>query len=316
MPQTYAQSPFFRQLVAQESGRIFLSQLKARWVFSLLLTGNLCLAWALDRPQFRAGHGFKLLAGFLLFTVILQWASARGLAGTWTIFVTPLVDHVLISLHLIFAVQALGPARVAWAPENLIFLIISFYTALRLDYRGLAFSLVCNLVALNVVYYFSSAGLDPALRARFPEMGLNGHLVRLIFMTAMGGIFFFILLSFRHLLAKQEAYFHIRRRLRDDHSQELERKVIERSAQLRQTNQELQAALDEVRALEGLLPICSRCKKIRDDQGRWLGMEQYLAQRAGVRVTHGLCEECFSVIYPEIADEVIAQLRDLEAKKK
>ncbi len=312
----YAQSPFFRQLVAQESRRIFFSQLKARWVFSLLLAGNLCLAWALDRPQFHAGQGFKLLAGFLLFNAILQWCGARGWAGTWTIFVTPLVDHILISLHLIFIARGLASAHAVWVPENLIFLFISFYTALRLDYRGLAFSLVCNLAAFNLVFYFSLAKLDSALLADLPLLGSPGHLTRLLYLAALGAFFFFIPLVLRHLLAKQEAYFHIRRRLRDDHSQELERKVAERSAQLRQTNLELQTALDEVRALEGLLPICSRCKKIRDDQGRWLGMEQYLAQRAGIRVTHGLCEECFSVIYPEIADEVISQLRDLEAKKK
>jgi len=312
----YAQSPFFRQLVAQESRRIYFSQLKARWAFSLLLAGSLGLAWLLDRPQFHAGQGGKLLAAFVLFNALLQWCGWRGRDGAWTIFVTPLVDHVLISLHLILAAQAPGPDQVAWAPENLIFLFISFYTALRLDYRGLAFSLVCNLAAVSLVFHVSNPGQDPALVARLPELGREGHLIRLILLAAMDGFFFFIPLGLRHLLAKQEAYFHLRRRLREDHGQVLERKVEEKTAELRQTNQELQAALDQVRALEGLLPICSRCKKIRDEQGRWLGLEQYLAQQAGVRVTHGLCQECFSIIYPEIADEVIAQLRDLETEKK
>jgi hypothetical protein len=92
--------------------------------------------------------------------------------------------------------------------------------------------------------------------------------------------------------------------------------VAETAAALQQTNQDLRAALEEVRALEALLPICARCKRIKDDQGRWLEMEQYLARRPRVRVTHGLCEQCFAILYPEIAAEVIVQLRDLEAKEK
>ncbi|MEW6429858.1 MAG: hypothetical protein AB1568_17700 [Thermodesulfobacteriota bacterium] len=55
---------------------------------------------------------------------------------------------------------------------------------------------------------------------------------------------------------------------------------------------ELQEALAEVRTLTGFLPICARCKKIRDDGGYWRRLEEYIEQRTPARFTHGYCERC------------------------
>ena len=55
---------------------------------------------------------------------------------------------------------------------------------------------------------------------------------------------------------------------------------------------ELQAALSEVKALHGLLPICASCKKIRDDQGYWTQVEVYLTEHSNAEFTHGICPEC------------------------
>lgn len=48
----------------------------------------------------------------------------------------------------------------------------------------------------------------------------------------------------------------------------------------------------EVELLEGLLPICSYCKKIRDDAGDWQVLEKYIQDRTAARFTHGICERC------------------------
>lgn len=53
----------------------------------------------------------------------------------------------------------------------------------------------------------------------------------------------------------------------------------------------LRRALDEVHSLQGLLPVCAWCRKVRDDQGLWTGVEAYL-QGQGARLTHGICPEC------------------------
>jgi PAS domain S-box-containing protein len=57
-------------------------------------------------------------------------------------------------------------------------------------------------------------------------------------------------------------------------------------------------ALAEVRVLGGLLPICSSCKKIRDDKGYWKQLEEYFHSHSDVRFSHGMCPDCFKKIYP------------------
>ena len=55
---------------------------------------------------------------------------------------------------------------------------------------------------------------------------------------------------------------------------------------------DLRAALASVKTLSGLIPICSGCKKIRDDGGYWNQLESYLHQHSNADFTHGFCPEC------------------------
>lgn len=59
----------------------------------------------------------------------------------------------------------------------------------------------------------------------------------------------------------------------------------------------LQGALDDVKTLSGLLPICSKCKKIRDDNGYWNTLEAYIESHSEVLFSHGLCSECLDALY-------------------
>ncbi len=63
---------------------------------------------------------------------------------------------------------------------------------------------------------------------------------------------------------------------------------------------ELGSALEKVRTLKGLLPICANCKKIRDDQGYWLQVEDYIRRHSKAEFSHGLCPDCARFLYPEI----------------
>ena len=63
---------------------------------------------------------------------------------------------------------------------------------------------------------------------------------------------------------------------------------------------QLQNALTEVTTLSGLLPICSSCKKIRDDKGYWNQIEMYVQKHAGAQFSHGICPDCAERLYPEI----------------
>jgi GAF domain-containing protein len=63
-------------------------------------------------------------------------------------------------------------------------------------------------------------------------------------------------------------------------------------------------ALDHVKMLQGLLPICAWCKRIRDDQGYWDQVEAYLHKYTGVDFTHSICPECLEKMRPKVSADV------------
>ena len=69
-------------------------------------------------------------------------------------------------------------------------------------------------------------------------------------------------------------------------SEELERLVAERTA--------------EIKTLHGILPICANCKKIRNEEGAWQGLETYISQHTDAQFSHGICVDCIAELYPEI----------------
>lgn len=62
---------------------------------------------------------------------------------------------------------------------------------------------------------------------------------------------------------------------------------------------ELQQALDRVKTLSGLVPICAACKKVRDDRGYWNQIEAYIEAYSEAQFSHGICPECAEKLYPE-----------------
>ena len=65
------------------------------------------------------------------------------------------------------------------------------------------------------------------------------------------------------------------------------------------THIELMRARQEIRTLHGLLPICARCKKIRDKEGNWEMLEEYISERSEAAFSHSLCPECLQKIRNE-----------------
>jgi PAS domain S-box-containing protein len=63
---------------------------------------------------------------------------------------------------------------------------------------------------------------------------------------------------------------------------------------------QLRMALDDVRMLSGLLPICASCKKIRDERGCWQQLESYIQSHSEAKFSHGLCEECVRKLYKPV----------------
>jgi hypothetical protein len=61
--------------------------------------------------------------------------------------------------------------------------------------------------------------------------------------------------------------------------------------------------LRRMKHLEGILPICAACKRIRDDTGNWNTVESYISKEAGVDFSHGICPECARRLYPDYFKE-------------
>lgn len=61
---------------------------------------------------------------------------------------------------------------------------------------------------------------------------------------------------------------------------------------------DLKKALADIKTLRGFIPICSNCKSIRDDEGYWEQIEDYIAQHSEANFTHGICPTCARLLYP------------------
>jgi len=86
------------------------------------------------------------------------------------------------------------------------------------------------------------------------------------------------------------------------------RKLIENVTcqrdKIEKNNQDLQQALSEIKTLKGILPLCSFCKKIRDDKGYWEQVDVYINNYSEADISHSVCPECMKEHYPEEYEEI------------
>jgi hypothetical protein len=128
----------------------------------------------------------------------------------------------------------------------------------------------------------------------YPGMSLwESHLITIGFSTACATLVAWLIRRHhRRLTASLMEANHAGEQLRDD---------------LQATVNELQETLSTVRTLSGLLPICSACKKIRDDRGYWTQIETYIHEHAEVAFSHGICPDCARKLYPDDADAILGR---------
>lgn len=79
---------------------------------------------------------------------------------------------------------------------------------------------------------------------------------------------------------------------------------------LQQRNEDLEQALAQVKTLKGFIPICSVCRKIRNDDGYWNVLEEYVAQHTDAQLSHGICPECMASEYPEFSENITKKKKD------
>jgi streptogramin lyase len=103
----------------------------------------------------------------------------------------------------------------------------------------------------------------------------------------------------------------VRVRLLESREESLQRRVAERTQELRQAQEaawcakeRAEAALAQVKQLRGLLPMCAYCKKIRDDGDYWHQLEVYLSDHSDARVSHGICPDCWGNVAQPMLDQL------------
>ncbi|MFA5846094.1 MAG: transporter substrate-binding domain-containing protein [Thermodesulfovibrionales bacterium] len=85
-------------------------------------------------------------------------------------------------------------------------------------------------------------------------------------------------------------------------------------SELEKSNKELQEAIAKVKTLSGMLPICSYCKKIRDDKGYWKQVEVYISEHTDTMFSHGMCPDCAKKAYEEL-DELKKKNTEFRSQK-
>jgi len=73
--------------------------------------------------------------------------------------------------------------------------------------------------------------------------------------------------------------------------------------ELEERNDELYKALEEIKTLRGILPMCSFCNKIRDEKGEWVRVDAYIYRHSEAKISHGLCPDCLKKHYPDFEDD-------------
>lgn len=99
------------------------------------------------------------------------------------------------------------------------------------------------------------------------------------------------------LLARVKTHLALRKAKSD--LLESKRELEQKNRDLERLLEENRKALAEIKTLRGILPICSHCKKIRDDEGYWTQIETYIQARSMAEFSHSLCKDCLKELYPD-----------------
>lgn len=80
--------------------------------------------------------------------------------------------------------------------------------------------------------------------------------------------------------------------------------------ELAREKEALEAALARVRTLSEMLPMCAWCRKVRDDEGYWMRIEEYLREETGTEVSHGICDDCAVMLEQRVESETAHSVDD------
>lgn len=142
-----------------------------------------------------------------------------------------------------------------------------------------------NAATAEVPIVVLSAEEEAQIKSDAFALGANDYLVKLPDVIELRARIRYHSRAHLNRLHREAAYRALR---------ESQQALVHKNTELCLSNEALKKALTEVKQLQGLLPICSCCKKVRDDQNYWHMIESYLAKHTNLAFTHGLCPDCYS----------------------
>ena len=270
------------------------------YLLALILGGISAIGFSTGY-QIQEHHFFTALIEICGFAWVIAVLLSKGRISYFFRSVSAIGVVVLAALITLYEV---GPRSVASAE----LVSVCVFSALFFGIRGTVISItMIGLTLIAAGLLLSSGGLpwgagqmDPA---RFPAWSLW-----LLLWSSLSSVGTALLVT-----GLEQAIFK-EQGLRDS----LEEKVLQRTRELletiqrlkdenarrrqaeketMQTMEELQKAGSEINLLQGLLPICSSCKRIRDDSGYWEQIESYVQSHSNATFTHGICPECSDQLY-------------------
>lgn len=175
-----------------------------------------------------------------------------------------------------FVATTLGLAMLGTirAPSLGFYLIIVLCTGLVFGARVMVVSVLASSLAVAGLIWAENRGWLPAPDYR---VSVTQWVTASAFFACVGGLTLAATRQMQASLAKAEAEVAERRR---------------KEAELIEANRRLEEALNNVKTLKGLLPLCAWCRKVRSDEGYWSALESYVAKHTDATFTHGICPDC------------------------
>lgn len=305
--------------------QLLLLLIEAMFFYFLIL-------WAHSlRNRFGHAHFYALLGGI---TAIMSWVTDAGvyvkvLGITFVVGSTVFYTSLLLGVFVIYVFDGPGPTRVAISTIAGISILVPAVTFLLHVQLGAAGSEAIKLVPVPSLRINAASVAATLLDMLFLAiawefMGRSNFRIRLwqrSFMTLLGVMWLDVLLFASGAFAGHADYFSIMKgtlldrlvisvfaypflcfylyRESKKEGQRIEnRPVLAILMRFAQIERELSQARKHIDSLSRMLPICSICKRFRDDQGNWQPIEKYIQEHSETDLSHGICPDCTRKHYP------------------
>ncbi len=252
--------------------------LKDKLINKMLIVSSILITIAYISAQIRAfeiGWSLRDLFQTLAWLVILTPAVFRKRLGVFTKATIVIIAFTLGSIPGVYTLGILG-GTIFLFPTTAV-LIAIFYSS-----KASSLFIIISLAFLTwIAYRFISGNAVLSHSADFFITNIFHWVVYLLCVA----FFFIVSCQTIHSFRK---------------TMELQLETIKSQRdELSKINKELVDASQNIKKLQGMLPICSSCKKIRDDKGYWNQIESYIKQHSDAEFSHGICPDCAQKLYGE-----------------